>query len=166
MTLPITELHSQRGTPPTYVSEALSGMTLGAAAGDWKSFNPTTGETAPAAVQAANFSTVLDHASQHLTDQTQRRAQAEKAAAGLVSNALILPILKQIRRSTFGENSVFSGGTGEKTFGPQFDMQLADRIAQSPRLGVTSVLADRIMKKSPQKPAAASFRKSGMDVHG
>jgi len=166
---PVSDLHFLRGTTATatqYIAPSFSGMVLGAAAGDLESFNPTQGQSAPAPVQAANFSTLLDHANQQLADQTDRRAQAETAAAGLVSNALILPILKQIRRSPFGENTVFSGGNGEKMFGPQFDMQLADRIAQSPRLGIKNVLADRMMKKAPQKSAAASFRKSGIDLHG
>ena len=73
-------------------------------------------------------------------------AKAEKAAEGLVSNALILPILKQLRRSSYGENSVFSGGNGEKSFGPEFDMQLSDRIAKSPRLGVKNALVARLEK--------------------
>jgi hypothetical protein len=147
----------------------LSGMMVGAT-GDVASFTPApaAGEksASSAAVQAANFSTLLDHANEQLSEQMDRRAQAENAAAGLVSNALILPILKQIRRSPFGENTVFSGGNGEKMFGPQFDMQLADRIAQSPRLGIKNVLADRMMKKAPQKMAAAAAKKSGIDVHG
>ena len=76
-----------------------------------------------------------------------RRKEAEDAAAGVVSQALILPILKQIRRSTFNGEGPFSPGTGEKTFGPEFDMQIADRIAQSPKLGIKKALADRLMKR-------------------
>ena len=79
-------------------------------------------------------------------DYAARRKQAEEAATGLVSQALILPILKQIRRSPFNGEGPFSPGTGEKTFGPEFDMQIADRIAQSPKLGIKKALADRLMK--------------------
>ncbi len=101
-------------------------------------------------------------------------AKAEKAASGLVSNALILPILKQVRRSSLGENSVYSGGNGEKAFGPEFDMQLADRIAQSPRLGVREALVQRLEKRSPVsqlQPArksakVASRAPSRIDVNG
>jgi hypothetical protein len=78
---------------------------------------------------------------------TARRKEAEEAAAGAVSQALILPILKQIRRSPFNQAGPFSPGIGEKTFGTQFDMAIADRIAQSPRLGIKEALADRLMKR-------------------
>lgn len=97
----------------------------------------------------------------------EAHAKAEKAAAGLVSNALILPILKQVRRSSFGENSVFSGGNGEKAFGPEFDMQLADRIAQSPRLGVREALVKRLEKRSPTTAVNNGMKvASRIDVHG
>jgi Rod binding domain-containing protein len=104
-------------------------------------------------------------------DAAEAHASAEKAAQGLVSNALILPILKQVRRSSFGENSVFSGGNGEKAFGPEFDMQLADRIAQSPRLGVREALVQRLERRSPvagnQTPASNGLKvASRIDVNG
>ena len=109
------------------------------------------------------FSNLLEDSQKQLDAQAERRAKAEEAAAGLVSNALILPVLKQLRRSSFGENPVFSGGNGEKMFGPQFDMQLADRIAHSPNLGIKNVLADRLMKRGPQ---ASPVQRKGLDVHG
>jgi hypothetical protein len=90
-----------------------------------------------------------------------RRKEAEAAATGLVSQALILPILKQIRRSTLDTEGPFSPGIGEKTFGPEFDMQMADRIAQSPKLGIKKALADRLMKRGGTKAA-----NKGLDVHG
>ncbi|HVS72425.1 MAG TPA: hypothetical protein VHQ47_14310 [Phycisphaerae bacterium] len=86
--------------------------------------------------------------------------QAENAAGGLVANALILPILKQVRRSPWSQNNVFSGGNGEKTFGPVFDMQIADRLAHSPNMAVTHVLAKRLEKR------AATNGKTKLDVHG
>lgn len=131
-------------SPPT----PLLAATMGAFAAD------------PAASgDPASFSTLLEKSHQHLATQADRRTQAENAAAGLVANALILPILKQLRRSTFGESTVFSGGNGERAFGPQFDMHLADRIAQSPNLGIKNVLADRLMKKAPAEH-------KGLDLHG
>ena len=90
----------------------------------------------------------------------EKRKEAQEAAAGLVSTALILPILQQIRRSPFNQEGPFSPGTAEKTFGPEFDMQIADRIAHSPRLGITKALTDRVMSRG--KPAAGK----GLDVHG
>jgi hypothetical protein len=91
----------------------------------------------------------------------QRVDQAEKAAGDLTSNALILPMLKQLRRSVWNQNTLFSGGIGEKTFGPEFDMQIADRIAHSPRLGVKTALASRLMQRSTQ-----AEEKAKLDIHG
>ena len=89
---------------------------------------------------------------QHTTAYQDARKEAEDAAAGLVSEALILPVFKQLRRSMEETKGPFSPGIAEKAFGPRFDMQLADRIAQSPRLGVKTAIADRLMKRmSTQK---------------
>ena len=96
---------------------------------------------------------------------TERQKRAEKAAGDLVSNALILPMLKQLRRSPWGENGLFSGGIGEKTFGPEFDMQIADRIAHSPRLGVKAAIASRLMKRE-NPDAAKTTQTAKVDVHG
>ena len=97
--------------------------------------------------------------------ETLARQTAEKAAGDLASNALILPMLKQLRRSPWGENTLFSGGIGEKAFGPEFDMQIADRIAHSPRLGVTQALASRLMqRKTPEVMKLSDSKK--LDVHG
>jgi hypothetical protein len=96
-------------------------------------------------------------------DAATRRKQAEEAAAGLVSGALILPMLKQIRRTSFNGGGPFSAGIGEKTFGPEFDMQIADRIAHSPELGIRKALANRLMSRG-QEPQAATHK--DVDVHG
>ena len=116
------------------------------------------GESAAEAMNAAKTTDAAGEA----------HAKAVKAAEGLVSNALILPILKQLRRSPFGENSVFSGGNGEKSFGPEFDMQLSDRIARSPRLGVTNALAARLEKHANAKRISKPVAKvaAGIDLHG
>lgn len=139
------------------------------------------GQTASAAAPAAGG---VQRAGETMTEFLNRQARfkttsvadgqhakAEKAAAGLVSNALILPVLKQLRRSSFGKNSVFSGGNGEKTFGPEFDMQLADRIAQSPNLGIRDALAAKMeqrghamTKTSGQKTNAKAAGR--LDVNG
>jgi hypothetical protein len=132
-------------------------------------FASATGSTvANTAIQAAasgpqSFNELLRQITSTPSDtNSAARKKAEDAAAGLVSNALILPILKQIRRSPWGENSVFSGGIGEKTFGPQFDMQLADRIAHSPRLGIKNALADRLMKRTAAKQPSGKE----LNIHG
>ncbi len=96
--------------------------------------------------EESGFGAVLAKATSG-TDTAKKRAEAEEAAAGLVANALILPVLKQVRRSTFNKEGPFSPGNGEKTFGPEFDMEIADRLAHSPHLGIKEALAERLMKR-------------------
>ena len=128
-------------------------------------FPGQSGATAAESAAASNFGKLLNQAAAGKTsDKSDARKKAEAAAAGLVSNALILPVLKQLRRSPWGGESVFSGGNGEKSFGPQFDMHLADRIANSPRLGIKNALADRLMKRGLEKQAAETSK--GIDVNG
>ena len=69
-----------------------------------------------------------------------------------------------------GKKGVFSGGIGENTFGPQFDMEIADRIANSPGMAATQALTKRLEKRSQ---AAKAGGQSGttteakkLDVHG
>lgn len=123
---------------------------------------PSAASLIPPAVASKNphFQAILQRLAP-VPEDAARRQEAEEAAAGLVSNALILPILKQVRRSTFNTEGPFSAGTGEKAFGPEFDMQIADRIAHSPQLGIRKALADRMMKRGPK---TAAHKK--VDVHG
>jgi hypothetical protein len=125
---------------------------------------PSAATLVPSAVASNNrgFAALLQRVAP-VAEDAKRRQEAEEAAAGLVSNALILPILKQVRRSSMNTQGVFSAGIGEKTFGPEFDMQIADRIAHSPQLGIRKALADRMMKRGPQTKAAPHKE---VDVHG
>ena len=88
-----------------------------------------------------------EKSAEQIAADTKAQLQARKAAEGLVTHALILPMLKQLRHESLGQKGVFAPGTGEKTFGPEFDMQIAERIAQSPKMGVTASLTQRLMKK-------------------
>ncbi|MCL2646707.1 MAG: hypothetical protein FWD61_06845 [Phycisphaerales bacterium] len=94
-----------------------------------------------------------------------RRTKAEQAAGDLTANALILPMLKQLRRSPWGKNSVFSGGIGEKTFGPEFDRQIADRLAQSPKMGIKTALANRLINRNAASQTNIT-NPTKLDVHG
>lgn len=118
-----------------------------------------------APVGGSDFQKLLENQSKAAAAKpTEAMKQARKAAAGLVSEALILPVLRQVRQSGFNTDGPFSPGTGEKTFGPEFDMQLADRIAQSPQMGVTDALAKRLLNHGTagnRKPAQKK-----LDVHG
>src|SRR4051812_2339037 len=53
-------------------------------------------------LQQQKLNTVQDNENSPDAAEAKRRKEAETAAAGLVSNALILPILQQVRRSPFG----------------------------------------------------------------
>src|SRR5262245_24395995 len=127
---------------------------------------PAAALQAPAALARTNspfrntFEKIAD-----LKDYTARHDRAQHAAEGLVSAALILPVLKQIRRSPFNQEGPFSPGIAEKTFGPEFDMQLADRIARSPRLGVTQALTKGMMSRAPL-PKASHHKTESLDLHG
>jgi hypothetical protein len=121
---------------------------------------PTSMTQVPSASKNLTFKSMLTK----LTSQNEKKVkEAHEAAAGLVSMALIMPILKQIRRSQFNTEGPFSPGTGEKAFGPEFDMQISNRIAHSPRLGVTEALTQRLLKRGT--PAKAASLK-GLNVNG
>jgi len=118
--------------------------------------------TEPATDAAGSFQDQIKQA------QDQQR-KVKKIAGDLVSNALILPVLKQIRRSPFAQKDIFRGGIGENTFGPEFDMQMADRIAHSPKMTVTDALARRLSQHGPARsrvPQDAPQGQVGVDVHG
>jgi hypothetical protein len=110
------------------------------------------------------FSATLNGVQQTAAAGNDPRAkEARKAAEGLVSHALILPMLKQVRQSTFNKNGLFSPGDGEKTFGPEFDIEIADRIAQSPKMTLSTALANRLQARRPVKTQGKT---QGVDVRG
>jgi hypothetical protein len=153
--------HMKVKTKAEVEADAAKAKKMAEAAGTMKKRAARPGETA---IDEVNHEQTVDEAA-------KRHAKAEKAAEGLVSNALILPILKQVRRSAFAQNDVFSGGNGEKAFGPEFDMQLSDRIAKSPRLGVKNALVARLEKHqgvTPKtKPVTTTVKTNGkLDVNG
>lgn len=127
---------------------------------------------------SAGFDAVLEGATGAVDRSAPSDEATEKAASGLVSNALILPMLQQVRRSVWSEKGVFGGGNGEKMFGPQFDMQIADRLSQSPQMAVTQVLKERLAKRHklamPQNLStsetangtANGTKNKALDVHG
>ena len=63
------------------------------------------------------------------TDRTgpARRKQLRDQIENLVSMALVLPMLKQVRSDPF-KSEMFHGGFGEEVFGSQMDMVMAERL--------------------------------------
>ena len=149
-------------------------------------FNPNTLDRTPRTVRAADevlqgtagtvdipresFAARLNRAttSTALTPDQQRKVQVEKTAGDLVSVALILPMLKQLRRGSMNTDPVFGGGAGEKAFGPEFDMTLADRIAQSPNLPIKKALVERMLNRSKVIDKRAYYQAlgKGMNLNG
>lgn len=121
---------------------------------------PSTPSTAPAVPPAALITPTL-----HVLTDAEKKVR--KVAGDLVANALILPLLKQNRRSVWSENKIFKRGAGENAFGPEFDTQLADRVAHSPHMSVTDALTRQLMAKRTND-AAVTFanQNSGVDLHG
>jgi len=73
-----------------------------------------------------------------------RRADEITAAArSLTAQALVAPILKELRSNSIAWGP-FGAGDAEKTFGPMLDLKLADRIAASPRLPVAAAIEARL----------------------
>jgi hypothetical protein len=168
MSLNASDILKTMGTAPASLAKAPTAKGPAAARG-------TTAASSPFA-QLLKHRTALSNASAQATpaaeEESKRRQQAEKAAGDLVSNALIMPMLKQLRRSVWGENTVFSRGIGEKAFGPQFDMQISDRIAHSPRLGLKTALTERLLKRgqpnarTDASQSAAQQTPGRLDLHG
>jgi Rod binding domain-containing protein len=109
-----------------------------------------------------------------------QKEQASKAAQQFVSTALVMPMLKQMRSSTF-KSEYFHGGHGEDAFGPQLDQILADRIVQrmsTPQqdstdgparqgLGLVDAVYRRILRQTDQADTNASaFKRKKVDTHG
>jgi Rod binding domain-containing protein len=90
--------------------------------------------------------TFFDQMNRLGTPEQTPEEQARKAAAGLVSQALILPMLEQVRREASEVKTPFTPSNGENVFGTQFDQVIADHIANSSRMTVTNSLATRLMK--------------------
>lgn len=121
------------------------------------------GTSAAGGADGAQFRETLAKAQQTAREFDDKiRKESRDAAAGLVAHALILPMLKQIRQSTFNKDGPFSPGNGEKAFGTEFDMQIADRIAQSPKMPVTDSIAQLVYPRHRQ----LKVQKSGVDVLG
>jgi len=115
----------------------------------------------------ANFQRLLQQKSNQHMSPTKAEKQARDGAAGLVSEALILPVLKQVRQSSLNKDGPFSPGIGEKAFGPEFDMELADRIAHSPRMGITDALAKKLLKRATGATGKMKASTTGkLDLHG
>jgi len=84
-----------------------------------------------------------DHDFDKALDRAQRDDTITKAARALTAQALVLPILKELRGGSLAWGP-FKASDAEKSFGPMLDTALADRIAASPRLPVAAAIEARL----------------------
>lgn len=101
--------------------------------------------------------------------RTTRDAEITAAARVLTAQALVAPILKELRANSNAWGP-FAAGDAEKSFGPMLDLAIADRIAASPRLGVATILEERLRaREAPvrtQASSVASTRSTGRGDEG
>ncbi len=68
---------------------------------------------------------------------------ARTGAQRMVADGFLVPLLSEVRESTAPEG-MFAPGVGEKRFGSMFDQAFADRMLESGRFPVMTVLEDRL----------------------
>jgi hypothetical protein len=123
--------------------------------------SPVAGNTGSGG-SANSFSSILSGVQGSVEDAKKARAKkTEDVAGSLVAYALILPMLKQIRQSPWNKSGPFAPGNGEKAFGTQFDIEIAERIARSPRMSLTESVRQRLSAKEDRVNQS-----EGLDVHG
>lgn len=79
--------------------------------------------------------------------RADREASIRHAARALTAQALVAPILKELRANSTAWGP-FRAGDAERTFGPMLDLAMADRIASSPRLGVAERIEARLRART------------------
>jgi len=72
--------------------------------------------------------------------------ELREAVEQLVSNALIMPLLKQMRADPF-QTDLFHGGQGEQVFGAQLDQHIADRMTKKAGLPIVDVIYNRFAER-------------------
>lgn len=80
----------------------------------------------------------------------RRDQEIHEAAKSLTSQALILPILKELRGGSMAWGP-FRDDEATKSFAPLLDQAIADRIASSPQLGVAERLEARLRKRTGEE---------------
>ena len=83
-----------------------------------------------------------------VSSSTYERADA--AARQLVGQAFLVPLLKEVRESTYA-HGMFAPGAAEKRFGPILDHQMADALMTRLGLDVVAKVRQDIVNKETQK---------------
>lgn len=91
-----------------------------------------------------------------------RKEQARKAAEQLVSTALVVPLLRQMRQDPF-RTELFHGGQAEETFGSQLDQIFADRTVQGANFPLVSAIEKQLLARMERM---TSTTPNQVNVHG
>ncbi len=98
------------------------------------------------------FSAVLSRA-RGAEKQDDERGRARKAAEDFVAQALVEPVLKQMRETTQAA-APFAPNQAEKSFRTMMDSAMAQRIVKSGNWSLVDRVADRILARSTSSSAA------------
>lgn len=85
--------------------------------------------------------------------------QAHKAAADLVSDIFVSPMLAEMRQFPFGR-SFGNGGRGEEVFGEQLDQRIAGKVTAGGLGGLTQNIAAKILDRD-RRPGVAETPAAG-----
>ncbi|MBM4113798.1 MAG: hypothetical protein FJ253_10610 [Phycisphaerae bacterium] len=85
--------------------------------------------------------------------EARRDGEIRDAARALTSQALVLPVLQQLRAGSLAWGP-FRDNEAAKAFAPLLDQAISDRIAASPRLGVTERIEERLRART--QPSAST----------
>lgn len=112
------------------------------------------GRTAGIASAALPGPHALDPASRGDFDRmlalARRDDEIREAARAITSQALVLPVLKELRAGSLAWGP-FRDNEAVKGFAPLLDQAIADRIASSPRLGVASRVEARLRARTGEE---------------
>jgi len=81
-----------------------------------------------------------------------QKLEIREAAQQLVSSALILPMLAQIRESSL-KNEMFHGGFTEDAFGAQLDTELADKMVAKSNFPIVEAIYQKMVNPMGHKPS-------------
>lgn len=77
----------------------------------------------------------------------KRRGEFREAAGQLVAAAFILPLLAETRKSSMNTD-LFGGGMGQDAMRQKLDVELAERLATSPKFPIVDAMVDRYMPEN------------------
>ncbi|HAI10919.1 MAG TPA: hypothetical protein DCM28_04400 [Phycisphaerales bacterium] len=90
----------------------------------------------------------------------QQKSDIRQAAQQLVSSALILPMLQQVRESSL-KSELFHGGFSEDAFGAQLDTELADRMVAKSNFPIVDAIYRKMTGQTDFVPKGKE-----LNIHG